>query len=112
MLLIALAGGSRTMGELATMLNVTRRAITRLIDGLEEDGHVTRTRDKLDRRVFHVDCAPATRARLFDAMDTHRNRVETLTEDISTEDLRIALRVLHTLGARLNEELTPTGEAG
>ena len=112
MLLITLLEGSRTMGELARTLNVTRRAITRLIDGLEEDGHVTRTRDLSDRRKFHISCTPETRARLVEVMEEHRHQVAGLTESIPLADLRTTLRTLHTLGAKLNQEFAPTGEDG
>jgi DNA-binding MarR family transcriptional regulator len=43
-----------TMGEIAQALDLTPRAITRLTDGLVEEGFVERIPDPLDGRVFRL----------------------------------------------------------
>lgn len=107
MLLAALASlGSLTMGELAQMLDVTPRAITRLVDGLEQEGHVTRTQDAHDRRVFHVRVSAATRQRVLVAIKKHRKLISELAAGISTPALRKTLLTVYLLGQMLRTELS------
>ena len=43
-----------TMGEIAQLLDLTPRAITRLTDGLVEEELVERVVDKIDKRIFRI----------------------------------------------------------
>jgi DNA-binding MarR family transcriptional regulator len=54
--------GAMTAGELADVLNLSTGATTNRLDGLEEAGHVTRTRDPGDRRSVLVDVTETGRA--------------------------------------------------
>ena len=79
--------GPRTMGDLANTEQVTRPAITRIVDALEEAGLVNREPSATDRRVVLVRATPAGRAILEDA---RRRRVETLAavlEGTSADEL-------------------------
>lgn len=40
-----------TMGEIAQMIDLTPRGVTRIVDGLEADGFATRTEDESDKRI-------------------------------------------------------------
>jgi DNA-binding MarR family transcriptional regulator len=59
---LALAGGQLTAGELARSLELSTGATTRLVDRLEQVGHVTRHADADDRRRRHVAISPAAMA--------------------------------------------------
>ena len=48
-------GHRMTQSEIGRRMNVTSSNVTRLIDGLEEDGLVRRTADHSDRRVTYVE---------------------------------------------------------
>lgn len=102
MVIMHLAGaGSLTMSELASGLDVTPRAITRLVDGLEADGYVERRRDADDRRVVHVSCSSATRARVAEMLRRHLGRVDELLSGTPPQDLRAALMLLEGVSHRL-----------
>lgn len=110
MLLAALSvPGSFTMGELAQLLDVTPRAITRLVDGLEQEGHVTRIPDAHDRRLVHVRVKAATRERVLIAIRKHRKLINELTDGLTTEALREALQTVFLLGQALRTELNDEG---
>ncbi len=59
---LALAGGQLTAGELARSLELSTGATTRLVDRLEQVGHVTRFADEADRRRRHVAISPTAMA--------------------------------------------------
>ena len=76
------------MRQITTRLGTTPRAVTSLVDGLERDGLVVRTRHPTDRRAVLVGLADAGRqllqeasqgfaeaARLFDVLDEGDQRV-------------------------------------
>lgn len=56
---LALEGTVGTAGELARELDYSTGATTRLIDGLEQLGYLTRERDAGDRRVVRIVVTPA-----------------------------------------------------
>ena len=59
---LAMAGGQLTAGELARSLELSTGATTRLVDRLEQVGHVTRFADEVDRRRRHVAISPTAMA--------------------------------------------------
>jgi DNA-binding MarR family transcriptional regulator len=80
---LALAGGELTAGELARSLELSSGATTRLVDRLEEVGHVTRRADEVDRRRRHVAISPTAAAtagsyfgRLAEVLDTVVSRYD------------------------------------
>jgi len=52
-----------TMGEIAQMIDLTPRGVTRIVDGLEADGFATRTEDESDKRIKVVELT--TKGRRF-----------------------------------------------
>lgn len=96
---------SATMSELAHKLEVTPRAITRLIDGLEAEGYVQRSKDAADARIVRVSAGSATRAKARELMRQFDSRTQPLTESIAPGDLEVSLRLLKQLRANLVHEL-------
>jgi DNA-binding MarR family transcriptional regulator len=74
---LARAGGELTAGELARSLELSSGATTRLVDRLEDVGHVTRRADTTDRRRRHVAISPS-------AMDAAGNYFGRLAEVLET----------------------------
>ena len=66
-----------TMGEIAQMIDLTPRGVTRIVDGLEADGFATRTEDESDKRIKVVELTTKGR-RFLDASlpKVHQKYVE------------------------------------
>lgn len=97
--------GEPTMSELARTLSVTPRAITRLVDGLEAEGYVSRERQADDARVFRVRCTEAAMERVIRGAVGNIDNLLALTEGIPAEDLRTTLRTLMRLTSATRSQL-------
>ena len=66
-----------TMGEIAQMIDLTPRGVTRIVDGLEADCFATRTEDESDKRIKVVELTTKGR-RFLDASlpKVHQKYVE------------------------------------
>jgi DNA-binding MarR family transcriptional regulator len=71
--------GSAAQHELASRLRVTEPAMVSIIDELERDGLVERTRDPRDRRRYAVALTPAGTARLAEA----RQRLDIVQQQLA-----------------------------
>lgn len=96
---------SLTMGEIASTLEVTPRAVTRLVDGLEAEGYVIRARDPHDKRVVHVTCTQRALAFAEERMPALADRMAALFADFTPEQLRGYVAVITTVGERIRSEL-------
>jgi DNA-binding MarR family transcriptional regulator len=93
--------GALTMGELARRVAVTEKTITGIVDRLERDALVRRTRDPVDRRVVHVSLAPAGEA-LFSLIDEEITRkLVGFLGMLDPPDRRDLVRILEKVLARL-----------
>jgi DNA-binding MarR family transcriptional regulator len=87
LLRLAWAGSSGLrMSELATQQLLTTGGLTRLVDRLEGDGLISRTRTAHDLRGFEVRITPAGRKSLRRATQRHLADVRELFLDHVTED--------------------------
>jgi DNA-binding MarR family transcriptional regulator len=73
--------GPMRIGELAHLEQVEPPTMTRLVDGLERDGYVTRSPDPDDARAVTVHATDAGRAALLEG---RRRRVEAFTSLLAT----------------------------
>ena len=90
-------GGPRTLGELAAAEQVRPPTMTRLVQGLERDGLVTRDGDPTDGRVVRLRATAAGR-RVLEA--GRRRRIEALERrlaDLSEEDITLLGRAAELL---------------
>jgi DNA-binding MarR family transcriptional regulator len=78
--------GAMTAGELADVLSLSSGAMTNRLDGLEEAGFLTRTRDPEDRRSVLVDVTPAGRELLEKVVETQGAEERDLLAVLSPED--------------------------
>lgn len=69
-------GGSPRMTDLAHSLEVVPRAVTTLVDALEEQGRVRRVPDPANRRVIRIELTDTGRATLGDLRSARRDAVE------------------------------------
>jgi DNA-binding MarR family transcriptional regulator len=77
--------------ELAKRLLLTPSGITRLLEGLEEEGLVRRTTCPTDLRVAYAELTPEGRERLDAASCAHIESIRSLLEEHFTEDELAAL---------------------
>lgn len=82
------AGNPVRMVDLARYLEVTKAAITKMIDRLEKAGLVAREASAEDRRVIHPVITDAGRARLSESKDVFYTYLQThLFEHVAAEDM-------------------------
>ena len=100
-------GGSRIMSGISDELGVTRRNVTALVDGLEEEGLVRRLPHPTDRRATVVELTDEGGRTMETLYDEHRRAVAKLFDKLSEDDRRELVRLL----GLLRENLQP-GDGG
>jgi DNA-binding MarR family transcriptional regulator len=80
---------------------VTRATVTSLIDSLETRGFVRRSPDPGDRRGLLVEIRPAGLAVLQELRTIVHRNVKVWLNDLSDQDLRSFIEVLHRIQDRL-----------
>jgi DNA-binding MarR family transcriptional regulator len=85
-------GGRMRMSELAESVLLSRSGLTRLVDRLERDGLLKRTRCESDARGFFAEITPKGRRTFAAARETHLEGVRRLFLD------RFSRAELRTLG--------------
>ncbi len=81
--------GPLTSGDLATRINLTTGATTRLIDRLERAGRVRRAPDPSDRRRVVVEPVPDPAVDLDSILAPVRERIGGLFADYSAAELKV-----------------------
>lgn len=89
--------GPRKMADLAQGLGVTPRAVTALVDGLEEESLVRRVAHPTDRRVTMIEITGGA-AEVEEQFGALRQAIDALLSTVSEEDRRMLARVLPALG--------------
>ena len=85
-------GGRMRMSELADSVLLSRSGLTRLVDRLEQEGLLKRTRCESDARGFFAEITPKGRRRFAAARESHLEGVRRLFLD------RFSRAELRTLG--------------
>jgi DNA-binding MarR family transcriptional regulator len=81
-------GGPRTIGELATAEQVSAPTMTRLVAGLEKDGHLKRSPDPSDGRAVQVRATAKGRRVLEMGRDRRVEQVIAILDSLKSADLR------------------------
>jgi DNA-binding MarR family transcriptional regulator len=97
--------GPSIMHHLSDELGVTPRAITALIDGLEEDGLVERQRHPSDRRATVIALTDQGRKVTESWWDEHIDRTSEIFSGLGERDQRTLLRILRKVEGPLVERL-------
>jgi DNA-binding MarR family transcriptional regulator len=87
LLSVLVYGGSQPIGRLADIEQVTPPAITKLVDGLESEGLVSRRRSHADRRIVEVIATPSGRMALERGRTARVTALADLLKDLSDRDL-------------------------
>lgn len=95
--------GEATAGELAKAAELSPASVSTMLDNLERDGIVERTRSESDRRVVVVTLTESGRALLAEKRERFRARGAAAMEGVSDADLEAAADVMHRLAGMLDE---------
>jgi DNA-binding MarR family transcriptional regulator len=99
--------GSLTMGELARMVGITEKTITGVVDRLERDGLLQRTRDAVDRRVVRVALTKKGSGQYRRFEDFMRGRMGQLLGFLDPPDRDTLFRILNKLCERVTRVPPP-----
>jgi len=106
-LMLLADGGPTPMSTVADALDASQASTTGIIDRMEERGLVARERGAPDRRVVNVTLTETGRQLLVGLATERRERLATLLETLSDDDLAALLRGSRAL--RLARERFVTG---
>ena len=99
-----LTSGGKAIGRLAGRVGIAPATATQILDGLERDGAVQRSRTAADRRTVHVTLTAQGRRALERKRRSLVNQRRRLFENLAPEERRQAERILRHL-AQIMEEL-------
>lgn len=97
-------GGPKIMSGISDELGVTRRNVTALVDGLEEEGLVRRLPHPTDRRAIVIELTEQGGQTMDTLYDEHRKSVAELFAGLSEDDRRELIRLLGLLREGLRDE--------
>jgi DNA-binding MarR family transcriptional regulator len=94
-----------TMGEAAELLDVTPRAITRLVDSLEKEELVSRQASPHDKRVYLISVTAKAEQMAKTMMPEHEKKMAQLFAVFTDEELMEYIRLNSKLASALKSEL-------
>ncbi|MEU8589480.1 MarR family transcriptional regulator [Streptomyces sp. NPDC048664] len=97
-------GRPMTPSRLRERLNLTSGAVTACLDRLERAGHISRTRDDVDRRVVHLHYNPAARVLARRYFTPLARGTDAAMRQFTPEQLGAVAAFLHTLNQELAKE--------
>jgi len=86
-----------TPAELADFAGVTRAAMTGLVDGLVESGHVTRSDEGQDRRTYRVRLTARANDFIASVLPDHLRRMQGLMEALTPAERAQLVGLIETL---------------
>ncbi|HRB82449.1 MAG TPA: MarR family transcriptional regulator [Nitrospira sp.] len=91
----------RIMSELKKELGVTATNVTALVDSLEKDGLVVRTRHPTDRRATVIELSDKVMTELSPRCTEYKEQVAELFSDLSDQECKAFVKTLEKLWSRL-----------
>jgi DNA-binding MarR family transcriptional regulator len=107
-LVILSENGPQRLVDIAAGLDVTSTTVTRLADGLAEQGFVERLRDGSDRREVYLSIAAAGRDLVRAVASQRRRFVTSVLREFPERDQAIALKLINRLSASAGAPLEET----
>ena len=87
-------GTQMTMSELSRELMVSNGNVTGVIDRLEKNGFVTRTRAEHDRRIQYIELTDKGRSEFDEMARSHERWLDDLLSELSLNDMASLQRLL------------------
>jgi len=95
--------GSATPGELAVVSDLRPASVTAMLDNLEQDGLIERSRDSEDGRRVIVTLTDAGHELLDEKRERWRRFGDETLAELSNEELDVAVRALRALARGIEE---------
>lgn len=89
----------KSMSVIAKLMSITTGTLTKLMDGLDEKGYVTRERGKKDKRVVFVSLTSLGKKAYFHHEKFHRDMIARIKDGVSEQEMTILIYVL----AKMND---------
>lgn len=100
------------ISELADALVYSRSGLTRIVDKMENAGHITRMRDESDRRSWIITLTPAGLTSLEEAWRTHVRGVERyFASHLTSNQARIVAKSLRSVISTMAPDLAGFADA-
>lgn len=103
-------GSEATPGAIARRLGISSASTTKLLDRLENAGHIRRLRHPTDRRALVVRVDPSTRATAMRTMGAQQARRVDAAKRLGSAERRIVTRFLEDMAADLSLEGVDWGD--
>ena len=97
--------GELTMGQISQMLDLTPRAITGLMKGLEHKKYIVRTKDTKDQRVIWVKLTPAGTAFMKIARPDTASKLTSLFGVLSKKEQVELVRIIEKLTDHMKTQI-------
>ena len=101
--------GELTMGQISQMLDLTPRAITGLMKGLEQKKYIVRTKDKKDQRVIWVKLTPAGTSFMKIARPDTAAKLTSLFSVLSKKEQVELVRIIEKLTDHMKTQIDENG---
>ena len=98
------------MGQISQMLDLTPRAITGLMKGLEQKKYIVRTKDKKDQRVIWVKLTPAGTGFMRIARPDAASKLTSLFSVLSKKEQVELVRIIEKLTDHMKIQIDEDGE--
>ena len=105
LLVVVTKHGRLTMSQAARALDVTPRAITGLVDGLEAEGLLRRQTDSVDKRVVHILPTELAIEKANKLLPQHETRFAELFDVFSEDELRTFVKLMRKLSTKIKSDL-------
>ena len=91
--------GQGSVSKLAEKMEVAPSAITVMLDRLENHGYVSRTRDKIDRRVVIIELTNSGAKKLKQVLDVRKQIIQHCLMKVEADELDSFVQTLENLSA-------------
>lgn len=99
--------GTKTMSEIAAILEITMGTLTTAVDKLIKKGYLERSRSNTDRRIVNVGLTNRGKLAYRIHEKFHMDMVQSIVSDFNEEEEEILLNALRKLNKHLKEIYMP-----
>ena len=103
---ILLNEGSLPIGQLAKLIDLTPRALTRIVDGLESNGYAMRKPEKTDKRAVNVELTKNGRAFFDEIVLDVTSKFESLFNVLDKREMVELSRIIEKLTDHMKSQIT------